>query len=163
MVVTRYIEQRRNESVIQCTVKKQSKVERQPACLPRRRSYGFVTQSFLAETRDEPLKMSAWEARAPAEIVSPLVTYKCLIERHVDNHNLVSLLLIFDTATPGSEYEFSPPVSMYFLYDWVARIRCYFSYLVSLLKKTGQCIHGPLSHNILLVSLRSHHLSLYFL
>ena len=35
--------------------------------LPRRRSYGFVTQSFLshvrgAGTRDEPLRMSAWEA-----------------------------------------------------------------------------------------------------
>ena len=33
--------------------------------LPRRRSYGFVTQSFLrgVGTRDEPLRTFAWEAR----------------------------------------------------------------------------------------------------
>ena len=35
--------------------------------LPRRRSYGFVTQSFLSHvrgvgTRDEPLRTFAWEA-----------------------------------------------------------------------------------------------------
>ena len=33
--------------------------------LPRRRSYGFVTQSFLSHevgTRDEPLRTFPWEA-----------------------------------------------------------------------------------------------------
>ena len=36
--------------------------------LPRRRSYGFVTQSFLShKTRNEPLRMSAWEAKRMEE------------------------------------------------------------------------------------------------
>ena len=39
--------------------------------LPRRRSYGFVTQSFLPE----PPRMSAWEATAKAAVQTTVMVY----------------------------------------------------------------------------------------
>ena len=65
--------------------------------LPRRRSCGFVTQSFV-ETRDEPLRTFAWEARRNLACRSLLVVRRKLFSSSVCRQQSRNILfkLLYD-------------------------------------------------------------------